>query len=400
MKLCFVHEGFGTFGGAEGNVRQTAGELSRRGHSLGLIHGPALEQDQDASPHTFSRCFELGKNHNRGQVEAALKDFNPDLVYVHRMTDLEVVETLVASETPRVRMVHDHDIYCMRSYKYHYFSRKICTRRASPYCVFPCGASIGRSHNRRFPIKWVSYKAKKREISLNQRFQRLVVYSEYSRKELLSNGFDGAKIEIHVPIQSEEADSMQSSFSDRNLLLFVGQVIRGKGVDVLLDSLAMIKTPFECLIIGEGSHRAYCEKRCRKLGLENRVRFTGFIPQHELKKYYPECSVLAMSSVWPEPFGMVGPEAMRFGIPVVAFDVGGIREWLKDGFNGYLVPWMDRAAFAARIEELLINKKLGRQMGEHGRRWVAQTYDFRTYITGLERMFMQVILEKQQGILQ
>jgi glycosyltransferase involved in cell wall biosynthesis len=162
----------------------------------------------------------------------------------------------------------------------------------------------------------------------------------------------------------------------------------------------MIKTPFECLIIGEGSHRAYCERRCRNLGLENRVRFTGFIPQHELKKYYPECSVLAMSSVWPEPFGMVGPEAMRFGIPVVAFDVGGIREWLKDGFNGYLVPWMDRAAFAARIEDLLINKRLGRQMGKHGRRWVTQTYDFRTYITGLERMFMQVILEKQQGILQ
>ena len=362
---------------------------------LGLIHGP--EEGLSAWPESFSRHYALAKKGNRGQVQAALGDFQPDLIYVHKMGDLEVVESVTAGSAPRVRMVHDHDIYCMRSYKYNYFSRKICTRPASPYCIFPCGASIARNHGGGFPIKWVSYRAKKWEIKLNRRFQRLVVYSQYSKQELVRNGFDPGKIEIHVPIQCREAEPVQSSFSDRNLLLFVGQIIRGKGVDVLLECLARIKTPFECIIVGEGNHRAHCEKLCRKLGLTRRVHFKGFVPQHELKQYYPECSVLVMSSVWPEPFGMVGPEAMRHGVPVVAFDAGGVKEWLKDGETGYLVPWMNRAKFAARIEELLLDKALARQMGKCGRESATRKYDFAEYIARLENMFRQVIAETQKG---
>ncbi len=346
------------------------------------------------SSDAFSRCFAIPKENNRQLVQAALQEFCPDLVYVHKMTDLGTLETLLDSGVPQVRMVHDHEIYCMRSYKYNYLTRKICTRPASPRCIFPCGASLARNHGPGFPIKWASYRAKKKEIRLNQRFHRLVVYSKYTRDELLRNGFDKKKIEIHVPIQAGEVvPADENSFSNRNLLLFIGQVIRGKGVDVLLESLAKMKAPFECLILGEGNHRPYCEKLSHQLKLTNRVHFMGFVPPAELKKYYPECSVFVVSSVWPEPFGLVGPEAMRFGLPVVAFDAGGIKEWLKDGYNGYLIPWMDRAAFAARVDELLLNKSLAREMGQRGREWMVRKYDFTTYIGKLEDMFTQVIAE-------
>jgi glycosyltransferase involved in cell wall biosynthesis len=395
MKLLFVHSGSGVFGGAEGNVRQTATELARRGHTLGLLHGMELPRKPAAEwSDIFSPSFAIGPGNSRGAVENALREFQPDVIYVHKMADLEVLESLLDSGVPQVRMVHDHDIYCLRGYKYNFFTRKICTRPASAHCIFPCGASLARNHGPGFPIKWASYRAKKREIKLNQRFQRLVVYSQYTRDELVRNGFDENKIEIHVPIHPDEAGPPpQNSFSNRNLVLFIGQIIRGKGVDVLLESLAKVKAPFECLILGEGTHRPYCEKLSHRLGLTDRVHFMGFVPPQELKKYYPECSVFAVSSVWPEPFGMVGPEAMRFGLPVVAFDAGGVKEWLQDGYNGYLVPWMDRAAFASRVDELLRNKQLGRQMGEHGREWTARNYDFKTYIVKLEDMFKQVIAE-------
>src|SRR5205823_15061633 len=140
---------------------------------------------------------------------------------------------------------------------------------------------------------------------------------------------------------------------------------------------------FECVVLGDGNHRPFCEQISRKLGLAGRVQFKGYVRSEELKDYYRECSVVVMSSVWPEPFGMVGIEAMRCGLPVVAFDAGGIKEWLKDGWNGFLVPWMNRASFAGRVELLLRDKTLARRMGERGLQLLAEQFDFSKYITAL-----------------
>ena len=95
----------------------------------------------------------------------------------------------------------------------------------------------------------------------------MVVVTTYMRDELLRNGFDANRIEIHAPVPRMGDPSLRSSFSDRNLILYAGQIIRGKGVDVLLESLAKVKSNFECIILGDGNHKAYCEELSRKLGL-------------------------------------------------------------------------------------------------------------------------------------
>jgi len=129
----------------------------------------------------------------------------------------------------------------------------------------------------------------------------------------------------------------------------------------------------------------------RQLGLESRVHFKGFIPQNEIKEYYREATAVVPSSVWPEPFGAIGLEGMRYGLPVVAFDAGGIKEWLIDGFNGWLVRWMDKDGFAARVQQLLIDKELARRMGENALKLASSQFDFSNYISGLESVFVHVL---------
>jgi glycosyltransferase involved in cell wall biosynthesis len=126
------------------------------------------------------------------------------------------------------------------------------------------------------------------------------------------------------------------------------------------------------------------------LGLQDKIKFLGFVPQEELKRYYRECSVVALSSVWPEPIATIGLEVMRYALPVVAFDAGGIKDWLRDGHNGYLVPWMDRNAFAGAIDDLLRDKQKARRMGENGLALVSEQYDFDRYVAGLENMFRTI----------
>jgi glycosyltransferase involved in cell wall biosynthesis len=390
MKLLFVHDRFGSLGGAESNIFAVGHALREKGHQVAILHGAATGQGEERWRELFEGQYALDKRHKCESVQSALWRFEPDVVYVHKMADVDVLRIVTGCGLPTVRMVHDHDMYCMRSYKYDWLSRKICTRPASLYCVIRCGACVARNRSSFWPVRWVSYRAKRKEIALNHGFNRLVVASEYMRRELLRNGFAGDAIEIHPPVPRAAEERITSSFSERNLIIYSGQIIRGKGVDVLLQALKEVATPFECIILGDGNHKLYCEQLAQELDLGKKVRFAGFVPQEELRRYFAEATVAVMSSVWPEPFGASGLEAMRYGVPVVAFDAGAIKEWLLDGTNGFLVPWMDTHGFAGRIDQLLSDKTLARRLGENARAAVNEQYEFSKYISGLEGLFRRV----------
>ena len=90
------------------------------------------------------------------------------------------------------------------------------------------------------------------------------------------------------------------------------------------------------LLIGDGPQRPVWERLAADLG----VPFTslGWLRGDDRWAALRQAAVLAVPSTWPEPFGLVGLEAARFGVPTVAFDSGGVRTWLVDGVNGLLVP--------------------------------------------------------------
>jgi len=384
MHLLFTHECFGSLGGAEANAFITATEMKKRGHRVALLTQKGTGKNEAAWRELFDAGF-----FTLDRIGDALSEFKPDVIYMHKWEEIPSLRFLLGSDRPIIRMVHDHDIYCLRSYKYNVFTRRICTRPASSYCVFPCLAPIKRNRAGGFPFKWGSYFKKLEEIALVRQFDRHLVVTRYMKNELVINGFAADRIEIFPPVP-RAGDSLRSTFSDRNLLLYAGQIIRGKGVDVLLRALARVTSPFEAVILGDGNHRAACEKLCRKLGLQDRVTFKGFIPQAELKGYYQDTSAVLISSLWPEPIATIGLEVMRYALPVVAFDAGGIKDWLHDGENGYLVPWMDVDAYAARIDDLLKDKERARRMGLRGLEIVSRDYDFDEYIGRLEQLFSQV----------
>ena len=152
MRLLFIHERLGAFGGAEANVLVTATELRARGHHVALVHGAGTGRGEEEWQRTFAERFALplmelanGTGEDGAAVLArALAEVRPDVIFLHKLSDLAVLRALAEGPCPVVRMVHDHDLWCMRGYKYNVFNRRICTRAASLFCVFPCGASICR----------------------------------------------------------------------------------------------------------------------------------------------------------------------------------------------------------------------------------------------------------------
>ena len=189
MRLLFVHDRFGAMAGAEVNLHLTAAELKTRGHIVGLLHGPSTGKAELAWRDLFQERFALRDGNNSAATQEALEAFQPDAIYIHKMADTSVLKTLAQSGVPVTRMVHDHDLYCLRSYKYFPLTRTICTRAAGAHCIFPCGATIARNRNGGFPVKWVSYLARKRELALNRRFERMIVATDYMRAGVASQRF-------------------------------------------------------------------------------------------------------------------------------------------------------------------------------------------------------------------
>jgi glycosyltransferase involved in cell wall biosynthesis len=122
-------------------------------------------------------------------------------------------------------------------------------------------------------------------------------------------------------------------------VVFLGRMTKLKGGDLLVravaEASARLGTPITLTMVGDGPQRPDWEKLATRLNV--RASFVGWKSGEDRWPWLRRASLLAVPSVWPEPFGLVGLEAAAFGVPAVAFDVGGIRDWLTPGENGFLV---------------------------------------------------------------
>lgn len=375
--------------------------LSKK-YTLSFAYGSSTGLDEALFDQYFTRKFQLSfDDPTEGaqiRMKEILKQVNPDLIYLNKCLSVPILQAIVDSKIPCIRMVHDHEVYCMRRYKYFPVSRRICHKKAGPCCIVPCLAFIQRDREKgEFGLRWVSYTQKQTLIHLDQQLAAFFVISHYMHNELKLQGYEEKKIHLFPPMPITIPNPAPSAFGPENVILFIGQIIRGKGLDCLIRALAQIKTPFCLIVCGSGYYTDYCQQLAKDLGIATSVEFRGFIPHEMLPDLFTNATLVAVPSVWPEPFASVGLEVMRYGLPVVAFDSGGISDWLKNNYNGLLIPWMDISAMAQSIDWLLNHKEEARRMGENGQHFVREKYDFGHYLQNMQRVF-NILINSEQKI--
>lgn len=152
-------------------------------------------------------------------------------------------------------------------------------------------------------------------------------------------------------------------------VLFVGRLDKLKGIERLVEAMSLVRAPdWRLLVIGGDEYsRATLDRlkhQAAALGITDRVKFIGAVPQRELPKYYSAADVVAVPS-YSETFGMVALEAVACGTPVVSADVGAARLIIKDGFSGSVVPSNDPGLLARGIEHWLNQETGDRQVRHH-----------------------------------
>jgi glycosyltransferase involved in cell wall biosynthesis len=192
---------------------------------------------------------------------------------------------------------------------------------------------------------------------------RVLVVSAYMQEMLLREGVESVCIPNATVLPEPVPLRRESS-----VVLYAGRLERLKGVQYLLQAFVQVreKVPSARLVVaGTGNYHAVLEELSGALGLSDVVEWKGHVSQAVLRELYAESAVVVVPSVWPEPFGKVGIEAMGVGRPVVASDVGGIREWLEDGVTGYVVPPADPACLADKLCIILGDEAVRERMAKN-----------------------------------
>ncbi|MGB0714137.1 MAG: glycosyltransferase, partial [Gammaproteobacteria bacterium] len=277
MKVLHVNAKAGFFGGVERILFDTATGLRERGWHQYLLHTGENEGEDFRAP--FTRVMT--------DLDEALT-LQPDVALIHKEADPRRIATL-AKAVPTVRMVHDHDLVCLRRHKYFPRNTRICTLPAGMNC-YTNGCFIQRSSpGSLLPITFKGLGGIVQGLAAHEQVRHFIAISRFMREELEMNGIPAERIELIHPIP-RALDSVKAvsppPTDGAAEILFVGQVIRGKGADLMIRALAHLQDDWHATIVGDGHHLGACRDLARELGIAERIEFTGWVDHEALGRFY------------------------------------------------------------------------------------------------------------------
>jgi len=408
-------------GGVETYLNTIIPELARAGHELAFwseADEPVGRDQIYLPPGSPAWCVaELGAE----RALQELRDWQPSVTYTHNLSDPKLEAETVAL-APSVFFAHDYYGTCISGAKTFKFPVvKPCDRRFGWQCLlhyFPhrCG---GWS-----PITMMKlYSLQSSRQTLLHKYNAIVTHSNHMLAELIKHGLSpqsaynfpyyvqqrnrnvpSPSLNQHRASRSDFAPANDTSASaDANAntplrLLFSGRMELLKGGHVFLEALpqaaAALGRSLRVIFAGEGRERAVWEQQAADLQRrhpELEIEFLGWVDRARMDQLLDNCDLQVVPSLWPEPFGLVGPEAGLRGVPAAAFSVGGVPDWLIDGVNGYLAP--GDPPTAAGLAEAIV--RCLRDPAEHaglrqGAVKIAEQFSIKSHLAALMDVFEHV----------
>ncbi len=357
------------FGGAPRQVLQLVKHLREQGHEVGLVAAPEARLVEGAEAlgvkifpnRHFVRPVRPCKDFRAlYAVFCAIRTFNPDLVHAH-------------------------------STKAGYAARLACAilHKTVIFTAHGWAFTEGRNLWKRKPLAWAERLAAKATA-------KVICVSAHDRE--LASRWKVAKPEQLVVIHNGiaprpflEADGTplrrEFGLEFTPMLTFVGRLVPPK--DLLILRQAFEDLPEGILmVVGDGELRPRAERFVREHRLETRVRFIG--QRSDVPQILAASDVFVLSSRWEGlPYTII--EAMMAGLPVVATNVGGVSELVKDGVTGFLVPRRDPKALAEALQRLIDDPELRKRMGEAGRQKALREFTLDRMLRETEQVYAEVL---------
>lgn len=211
--------------------------------------------------------------------------------------------------------------------------------------------------------------------------------------QLLPNGVDEAVLTSSLTSVGDDIEPYE--YPSEQMILFVGRLVREKGVHLLLEAAPAIRAEFpgaRFVIVGKGPMSDELVNRAAQLGLSEHITFTGYADDDKRNRLLHAAEVAVFPSLY-EPFGIVALEAMAAGTPVVVSDVGGLRDIVTHNHNGLKVYPDDAQSIAGQVMRILRNCNLAQQLRQTAKAELRR-FDWHTIATGTRAVYEQVRISK------
>ena len=351
MRILVANEARAGGGGVETYLASLVSGLEARGHETALLYANSAADEGPTRIATRDAWSVADSGFER--AAAAVRAWRPDVCFSHNMRLLEVDEAL-AAEWPTFKMMHGYFGACVSGHKAFSFpTRQPCPRICGPGClVYFLPRKCGQL---RPDVMAAQYSWARRQQRLFGRYAGVIVASDHMRREYLRYELPERRVHT-IPLfadtraergagvpASERVGGFggQSPPIDIDIdVLFLGRMTPLKGPRELLHAVRhaarSLGRPLHVVLAGEGPDRPDLEQLVQESRGSMIASFPGWVDASARAALLSRAALVAIPSIWPEPFGLVGLEAAQFGVPAVAFDVGGIGQWLTHDVNGRL----------------------------------------------------------------
>ena len=397
MKVCFISSFYPPllFGGAEIYVRRISERLVRQGIDVTVITSdskislkPSIEYINGVKIYRihplniypiyntlckpailkpFWYIIDIVNVHSYFVIKKILNKEKPDIVHVHNFKGFSFAFDAARSlHLPLIFTVHDYFFECLKETLFTH-SHEICKDPPAVCKAYACTQKFLK----------------------NNKPDIVTAPSMFVIKKMKKDGFFNKCRTLKLPlgIELDGTEKCDRSYDIINVL-FVGRLNRFKGLNTLITAFTQLKSQKAHLhIVGEGKEEAEFKKFA---GADPAITFHGFIKDEELASLYKKSHLLVVPSVWYETFGIVIIEGFKYGLPVIASNIGGFPELIDDGDNGLLFEAGNTEQLRKKLEYLIGNPLEIKRMSDHAFT-TAQKYSMDEHIRKLTCLYNEVI---------
>lgn len=395
MKVLHVNEHLAYKGGVETYLFGLLPRLEERGVATAMAYGdgdPSLHESVHRVPALGTAGFRA-EGQARLQMEAILQEEAPEIVHVHNVQNVGALQASLAYG-PTVVTTHDYRWACPANDFFHERPQSVCERTCGLGCFSTTITKRCMSPRPQYAAYF--YRRAKWGIEHADRFARLIAPSNAARKKYRASGFENADVVVLPYFCELQPADRPRPVPDPPTITYLGRIAPNKGHEYFIEALGRLPDGVQGRMVGSlsGDVTETVRRLADRHGCADRLELCGWASRPEVKNLLDRTSVFVFPSLWPETLGIVGLEALSRGVPVVASDVGGAREWCRDGETGHLVPPKDGAAIADRVRHLLSEEARLRAFGDRGIALIRERFRPQQHVRRLVQIYERAQMSK------